>query len=63
MTFRSKKAKKRSMTPEYLAKQEEQDDELNRELQKTVTLGQDIVKDFEGLLNSGDMNDRIDEGI
>ena len=32
MTFRSKKAKKRSMTPEYLAKQEEQDDELNREL-------------------------------
>ena len=51
------------MTPEYLAKQEEQDDELNRELQKTVTLGQDIVKDFEGLLNSGDMNVRIDEGI
>ena len=39
MKFRSEKAKKRSMTPEYLAKQEEQDDELNRELQKTVTLG------------------------
>ena len=39
MTFRSIKAKKRGMTPDYLAKQEEREEELNRELQKTVTLG------------------------
>ena len=47
MTFRNKKLKKRSMTPDYLAKQEDQDAELNRELLKTVTLGQNIEQNYE----------------
>ena len=63
MTFRNRKMKKRSMTPDYLAKQEDQDAELNRELLKTVTLGQDIEQDYEKILNTSEMDEKIKRGI
>ena len=51
------------MTPDYLANQEQQDAELNRELAKNVTFGCEIIPEYEQAIKQGEMNLKIKLGI
>ena len=45
------------MTPDYLANSEQLREDLDKELNKNVTLGKGVVEEFEGQLKSNKLND------
>ena len=51
------KTKRRTPTPD------EQDEEFNRELKKTITLGDDFIPQFEESIKNGHIDEKVEEGI
>ena len=57
MPLNKQKAKRRTPTPD------EQDEEFNREIKKTITLGDDFIPQFQLALKQGHINEKVEVSI
>ena len=57
LPLNKQKTKRRTPTPD------EQDEEFNRELKKTITLGDDFIPQFEESIKNGHIDEKVEAGI
>ena len=62
-TLAGQKHKRRSLSTDCLTMHDEQAVELERELQKVVTIGPDTVNEYEQHLQSAEMKENVKRGL